>query len=769
MHSKKSRRWLKLVSATLAAAATVGLAITAPSQAVSPNPTPYCSEGTCWVTFDYTGDSYVWTPPPKVSSLYFDVYGAQGGRSGGKGGSVSGYFAVIPSSLTVFVGGMGASANSAPGGFNGGGMSGNGHGDQGSGGGASDLRTSTNLGDRVVVAGGGGGTGGWIGGAGGAGGLTIANSGSKGNPSGTAGGGGTQVAGGVGGLGVTTGNGTVGNLGTGGIGGSGNVAGGGGGGGGFFGGGGGGADGVIGGLDGSGGGGGSSFATMALTTSVTHQAGVRSGHGQVVLRYTFAPSVTAFTLVTPANSTSGNADYSITFDQLVYDLDPFDFKFGGTASGCTVPSATGNGYNFTVKITGCTNGTLNLSLRPNAVIGSGSGPAAETFASSTLSIDSQAPSFQIESPTTPTSSNPVVFRLTSTESFTKPTASAFQLSGSGCQLGTITMTNVSEAAIPVTGCQSAANVSLRLVKNQIVDPFGNSGPAADVLSEIAVTDYEAPSVVSYRSSLAGADLIEYRLEFSEAVSGLTSSSFTTSPGCAVSKLDGQGSSYQIWLTGCQSESQLTLKPLSATDAAGNLGPTAEATGGETAGDTVPPTATIMEIDRTNKALSPSFELRFDEQVLGLTINSLSRMGTAKDCAFTLSTVTSGSVYRVDSSGCSAGSLKVILLAASVFDTRQNPGPTSAVESPLVRIVEPEPTSLNSANLASLDAPPILVSSRVLPKVLEIVKQPSKEAVASGFLFPKVESLKPESWVSIAIALIALAVAKRSRGRRVSRR
>ena len=44
-------------------------------------------------------------------------------------------------------------------------MSGNGHGDQGSGGGASDLRTSTNLGDRVVVAGGGGGTGGWIGGA----------------------------------------------------------------------------------------------------------------------------------------------------------------------------------------------------------------------------------------------------------------------------------------------------------------------------------------------------------------------------------------------------------------------------------------------------------------------------------------------------------------------------------------------------------------------------------------------------------------------------
>lgn len=769
MHSKKSHRWLKLVSATIALAATVGFAITEPSQAVSPNPTPYCSEGTCWVTFDYTGDIYQWSPPPKATSLHFDVVGAQGGRSGGRGGLVSGDFALMPTSLLIYVGGMGSVGNLTQGGFNGGGLSGNGHADQGSGGGASDLRTSTNVGDRVVVAGGGGGSGGWIGGAGGHGGLTIASAGSKGNPSGTAGGGGTQVSGGAGGSGVTTSSGTPGTLGFGGIGGSGNVAGGGGGGGGFFGGGGGGSDGVIGGLDGAGGGGGSSFATMALTKSVTHQAGVRSGHGQVVLRYTFAPTVTSFTLESPANSTSGEADYSIRFDQLVYDLDPFDFKFGGTAAGCRVSSTSGDGYTFAIRVTDCSNGTLNLFLQPNAVIGSGSGPSVETLASGTLSIDSQAPSFQIESPPTPTKTNPVLFRLTSTEPFNKPLASAFQVSGSGCQLGTITMTNSAEAAIPVTGCQSAANVSLRLLKNQVTDESGNSGPTADVTSETLLTDYEAPAVLSYQSSSVGADLIEYRLEFSEHVTGLTSTSFAASAGCAISKLDGQGSSYQIWLTGCQSESQLTLNPLSATDAAGNLGPVTEATGNETTSDKIAPTATIEELDRTNKSLSPSFELRFDELVSGLTINSLSRTGSAKDCAFTLSTVATGSVYRVDSSGCSAGSLKLILLAGSVSDTHQNPGPTSAVESPLVRIVEPEPTAINSANLASLDAPPILISSRPLPKVTEIVMPPSKEAMVPGVQFPTVESLKPESWVSIAIALIALAAAKRSRGRRVSRR
>jgi hypothetical protein len=769
MHSKKSRRWLKLISATIALATAVGFVITAPSQAVSPNPTPYCSEGTCWVTFDYTGDSYVWYPPADASSLHFEVLGAQGGRSGGRGGAVSGDFAFIPSSLHIYVGGMGTTGNLAPGGFNGGGLSGNGHADQGSGGGASDLRTSPNVGDRLVVAGGGGGTGGWIGGAGGHGGLTIAGAGSKGTPSGSAGGGGTQVSGGIGGSGVSSGPGTAGTLSFGGIGGSGSVAGGGGGGGGFFGGGGGGSDSVTGGLDGAGGGGGSSFATMALTTSVTHQAGVRSGHGQVVLRYTFAPTVSSFTLDSPSTSTSGEAEYSLAFDQLVYDLDPFDFKLSGTSSGCRVSSTSGDGYTFSVSVTDCTSGTLNLSLRPNAVIGSGAGPTEEIMASGTLSTDSQVPSFQLETPSTPTNANPLIYRLTSSEPFSKPTASAFQLSGSGCRIESITMTNNSAAEISITGCQSAANVYLRLIANQLTDESGNSGPTQDVSSDSVVTDYEAPEVISYQSSSVGADLIEYRIEFSESVSGISEASFSASSPCEISKLDGQGSNYQVWLTGCATESNLTLLPLSASDAAGNLGPVSETIGNENSGDTFAPTATIVELERADKSLSPSFELRFDEQVSGLTLNSLSRMGTAKNCAFTLATISSGSVYRVDSSGCSAGSLKVILLAGSVSDTHQNSGPASAVESPLVRIAEPKTAPLDSAGIAGLTAPPTLISSRPVPKVTETVKLRTQETLPAQLQYPKVDSLKPESWVSIAIALIALAVAKRSRGRRVSRR
>jgi hypothetical protein len=332
------------------------------------------------------------------------------------------------------------------------------------------------------------------------------------------------------------------------------------------------------------------------------------------------------------------------------------------------------------------------------------------------------------------------------------------------------MVNNSESEISVAGCQSAANVSLRLLKNLVTDASGNSGPTQDVTSDDLVTDYEAPEVISYQSSAAGADMVEYRLEFSESVSGLKTTSFITNPSCAISKLEGQGSSYQIWLTGCVNESELTLKPLSASDDAGNLGPVSETVGNQNNGDTLAPSATIVELERTNKSLSPSFELRFDEQVRGLTINAFSRMGSAKDCAFTLATVTAGSVYRVDSSGCSAGSLKIQLLAGSVSDTHQNPGPTSAIESDLVRIAdEVEPNLSTSARVASLQAPPRLISKQASRQAATSVKSIPKDADTQNILLPKVESLEPEPWLSVAIALLALAVARGSRGRRVSRR
>ena len=762
MHSNALSRWLKLVSVTLGLTALIGAGVALPSQAVSATPTPICSDGTCWVTFDYSGDYSVWTPPSGISSLHFDVYGAQGGRSGGKGGAVSGDFAAIPSSLYVYVGAAGSQGNAALGGFNGGGTAGSGHADQGSGGGASDIRTSTSIADRVVVAGGGGGTGGWIGGAGGPGGLTIASSGTKGATATTAGGGGTQTAGGTAGLGVTTGNGVAGSFAQGGTGGTGTVAGGGGGGGGYFGGGGGGSDNLSGGSDGAGGGGGSSFATMALTSNISHQAGVKVGNGQVVIRYTFAPKVSYFSPLTGTTSTTGSAYFQIGFDQFVSDVDPWDFVFSGTSTGCSVSNVFGDGYNFQFQVTGCSSGSMKVSLRREAVYGASPGPSQEVFSSSSVTVDSEPASLRLATPATPTNASTINFTLTSDEPFTQPSSSAFQLMGSGCLITNINMLQPTVAQISVEHCNSGANVMLILKRNQILDLVGNASPFSDLYSGDVLVDYEAPNVKSITSGTI-ADLIDFAVEFSEPVTNIANNSFSlTGAGCSISKLDGSGSSYHVYLTGCSGQSSLTVKSLTARDLTGNVGPTSDQSNSNGDADNLAPTAAITELERTDKSLSPSFELRFDELVSGLTINSLSRTGTAKNCNFTLGEVTVGRVFRIDSSNCAAGTLGVTLLANSVVDSHGNSGPSLATVSPLTKIAQPTPPAHPAgfqpfnARETPLKAPSVETRTNRKP-----IQAPAESSIATA----NPEALRPESWVSIAIALLALVIAKVPRGRR----
>jgi hypothetical protein len=225
-------------------------------------------------TFDFTGGNQFFVVPDGVTQIRIQADGAQAEPIGtpGLGGSVTATIRVTPSeTLTVVVGG----ANST----NGGGLGGGGTPGGANGGGASDVRQGGSaLGNRVVVAGGGG--AGFGGSSGGHGGGALGGSAGSNGVGGNGGAGGTTVAG-AGGAG-TGANGSPGQSGTGGNGASGGVAGAGcGGGGGFFGGGGGGA-GIIAGDTGGGGGGGSSY-TAPGAIDVTHQQGVRSGNGRVII------------------------------------------------------------------------------------------------------------------------------------------------------------------------------------------------------------------------------------------------------------------------------------------------------------------------------------------------------------------------------------------------------------------------------------------------------------------------------------------------------
>jgi Ca2+-binding RTX toxin-like protein len=254
------RAAIAIATATLAM-----LALAAPASAITE-------------TFNYTGAAQTWTVPLWVTEATFDLYGAQGGETGGccnpgLGGRATATIAVTPrDSIQVKVGGQGS--------FTGGGFNGGGSGSISGGGGASDIRTGAlGLTDRVLVAGGGGGDGGCItegsgeaadGGDGG--GLVGADAATPPclanvNVRGVAGGGGTQTMGGS-----ATSPATPGTFGTGGSNTSLGVTSGGGGGGWW----GGGA-----GLSGGGGGGGSGHGP----DGTTYQTGVRMGDGLVTVTY----------------------------------------------------------------------------------------------------------------------------------------------------------------------------------------------------------------------------------------------------------------------------------------------------------------------------------------------------------------------------------------------------------------------------------------------------------------------------------------------------
>lgn len=243
-----------------------------------------CFDNQCTITFGYTGQIESLTFPTNATNIRFEALGAQGGKSGGGGGRVTGEFTQVPEILYITVGGAGGSNAAEPGGFNGGGTAGGSAGVEGSGGGASDIRIGYSLSSRIVVAGGGGGRGSGLGSGGGAGGGLVGANGKTGQGSGGLGG--TQLAGGLGGATYGDGtSGTAGDWGVGGTGGYGPLHGGGGGGGGYYGGGGGGADADSCCTDAGGGGGGSSYTDPSLITNVVHTQGVRPGAGQIAFTY----------------------------------------------------------------------------------------------------------------------------------------------------------------------------------------------------------------------------------------------------------------------------------------------------------------------------------------------------------------------------------------------------------------------------------------------------------------------------------------------------
>lgn len=518
-----------------------------------------CIESDCQVRFDYTGDYQVWDVPPGAKNVSVQLYGAQGGKTGGRGGKLTADLTEpTPSRLYIFVGGAGTSAALAPGGYNGGGQAGSSHGDEGSGGGATDVRTTLSLQDRILVAGGGGGTGGWSGGQGGNGGGLVGQDGTAGQ--GGSGRGGSQISGGNPGSSNGGYVGSAGGLGFGGSGGISSSAGGGGGGGGYYGGGGGGADVDSCCSDGGGGGGGSSWA-YAAAINVSDTQGANQGNGYVIISYQLEYRITASDIT---QLTQDSFQLSLSFN-LPIELAVTDFA---VPHSCTLELASIDNLVWHLNVRNCkidpavveffdSSGRLGTKLQNLPMRFS-------------LPMDITGPVVNYEPYVARTSADAVRYEFAINEAVDSTAVEMFELTG--CE--SLALTQLTHGyQLDVHTCLEGP-ASIRLPAGSLTDQYGNTGPVQDLVWnwELDQTGPDIEIIHTDPGVLAPFEFSVSVLADGEELADLTPILIELgSSDCLVQNLGSQ-----LLFTDClEGDITLTIPADTVSDDLGNLGPAAD--------------------------------------------------------------------------------------------------------------------------------------------------------------------------------------------------
>jgi len=105
-----------------------------------------------------------------------------------------------------------------------------------------------------------------------------------------------------------------------------------------------------------------------------------------------ATIVTSFGPTTATLTRASTISYTLSFAGPVTGLGAGDFTRSGTATGCSVGPPSGSGSSYTITVSGCSTGTLSLTLKAGTVRDAvaNSGPAAQV-AAATVQIDRLAP------------------------------------------------------------------------------------------------------------------------------------------------------------------------------------------------------------------------------------------------------------------------------------------------------------------------------------------------------------------------------------------
>jgi len=428
-----------------------------------------------------------------------------------------------------------------------------------------------------------------------------------------------------------------------------------------------------------------------------------------------APSVNSINRQSPTATTTNATSviYRVAFSEKVNGVDVSDFTatvvsgaVSGTVASVTAVGTIGDTYDVTVNsITG--DGTLRLDLNGTGTgITDAAGNAINGGYSSgqTYIIDHTAPlvnSINRQSPITQnTSATSVTYRVTFSEMVTGVDASDFTAT---VVSGTVSGTVASVTAVGTTGDTYDVTISsitgsgtLRLDLNGtgtgITDAAGNSisgGYSSGDTYIIQAADLTAPVVNSINrqspsTQTTSATSVIYRVTFSEMVTGVDASDFTStvvsgtlsSTIASVAAVGTTGDIYDVTVSSITGDGTLRLDLNAAgtgiTDAAGNA-----INGGYNSGQTyiIDHTAPVVNsinrqspITDTTSLTSVTNRVTFSEMVTGVDASDFAATAVSGTVSGTVVSVTAvgttGDIYDVTvSSITGSGTLRLDLKAS----------------------------------------------------------------------------------------------------------
>jgi hypothetical protein len=299
---------------------------------------------------------------------------------------------------------------------------------------------------------------------------------------------------------------------------------------------------------------------------------VGTSYGSVV-SFTTPTTVVSIVRADPSPTNASQVRFTVTFASPVTGLtiNNFSISFNGL-SGLSFASLTGSGTTYTVTVnTGSGSGNL---LRLNLANSNGLSPSVSGLPYTTgesYIIDRTAPTVAISSTAGTsggtTSTTPIPYSVTFSEAVTGFVAGDVSVSN-----GTLSGFSGSGTtySFNVTPTAAGTATTVNIAANVAQDNATNGNTAASQYSlTYSLPDATVASVTRLTPSPTATALVSYRVAFSAAVTGLSTSNFSLTPtgtitGASVSSVSGSGTTYTVVVNTGTGDGSLRLNVANGT-------------------------------------------------------------------------------------------------------------------------------------------------------------------------------------------------------------